>query len=148
MSILVELAAEENATALAAPRPQTSGDVKSRRIDRVLDHIHAHYTEELRVAELARIAALSPTAFHRMFLRHTRQTFIEYVKRLRVGSSSSAAREPGCTWSFSGSRAATCGTGIRVANKSQCAKRTGVSQPVRMVSVTPPNHFSSMAENP
>jgi len=79
--------APASASATAHPRPQTSGDVKSRRIDRVLDYIHAHYTEELRVAELSRIAALSPTAFHRMFLRHTRQTFIEYVKRLRVGTA-------------------------------------------------------------
>jgi len=35
----------------------------------------------------ARIAALSPSGFHRMFIRHTRLTFIEYVTRRRIGEA-------------------------------------------------------------
>lgn len=55
------------------------------RIDRVLEHIHRHYHENLTVAELALLARLSPSGFHRLFRRHTRLTLSAYLTQLRVG---------------------------------------------------------------
>ena len=55
------------------------------RIGRVLEQVHAHYHENISVAELAALARLSPSGFHRLFQRHTRLTLTEYVAQLRIG---------------------------------------------------------------
>ena len=54
---------------------------------RLLDAIHtlrARFTEALRVEELARIARMSPSAFHRGFKALTATTPLQYQKRLRL----------------------------------------------------------------
>jgi AraC-like DNA-binding protein len=63
------------------------------RIRRVLDHLHEHYREPVEVTALADIACLSTSAVNRLFQRHTRQTPIEYVTRLRIGRACSALIE-------------------------------------------------------
>ncbi|HTM76499.1 MAG TPA: AraC family transcriptional regulator, partial [Devosia sp.] len=86
LQVLSLLAADRNATPLAATVPNTSGPTAERtRIDRVLNHIHAHFAEPITIAALADIAALSPSGLHRTFLRHTSQTVSQYLIRLRIG---------------------------------------------------------------
>ena len=58
---------------------------RTGRIDRVLNHIHAHFAEPITISQLADIAALSPSGLHRTFQRHTRQTVSQYLIRLRIG---------------------------------------------------------------
>lgn len=55
------------------------------RIRRVLDYVHGHYAQPLSIAELAQMACVSVSAFHRMFRRHTRCTALDYIVRLRIG---------------------------------------------------------------
>lgn len=55
------------------------------RLQRVLEHIHAHYVEPLSIPDLAHIACISVSAFHRLFRRHTRCTALDYIARLRIG---------------------------------------------------------------
>ncbi|MFB6249277.1 MAG: helix-turn-helix domain-containing protein [Salinibacter sp.] len=86
LSILVKIAGASNPEPLASVAP--SGEVRhpdQERVQRVLDYIHAHYTEPIPVARLAEIAALSRSAFSRMFKRTTGVTVTEYIKRLRIG---------------------------------------------------------------
>jgi AraC-like DNA-binding protein len=88
IDILRRLAEDGAATPLASPSaalPQHSAD--RARIDRVLDVIHRRYMEPLRIAELADIAALSPSGLHRMFMRHVRSPISVYVTRLRLGEA-------------------------------------------------------------
>lgn len=88
ISILLTLAKDELAETLSSPdRLPMAPEASGSRIDRVLDHIHSHYHNEIRVEHLARIAALSTSAFHRMFLRQTRLTLSEYLTRLRIGEA-------------------------------------------------------------
>lgn len=88
MSVLLSLALDTDALPLATPgHSGPVSETKGSRIDRVLEHVHAHYRSNLRVEPLARIAALSISAFHRMFLRHTRLTLSDYVMRLRIGDA-------------------------------------------------------------
>ena len=90
ISVLLVLASDEGAEPLTAPNrspTSTLTTTNSSRIDRVLDHIHANYTGPIKVEHLASVAALSPSGFHRMFLRHTRLTLSEYVMRLRIGDA-------------------------------------------------------------
>lgn len=55
------------------------------RMHRVLEYIHGHYREPLAIPELAQMACVSVSAFHRMFRRHARATALEYISRLRIG---------------------------------------------------------------
>lgn len=64
-------------------RPSTEDDYVAR-IDRVIDHIHAHYAEPLPLPSLARIASFSPYHFHRVFRAHTGETLRAFVARVRV----------------------------------------------------------------
>ena len=71
------------ATALASREPRRGRE----RIDRVLTHVHASYADDVKLEDLAEIAALSVSGLHRLFLKHTRTTVSDYVLRLRVGDA-------------------------------------------------------------
>lgn len=64
-------------------RPSTEDDYVTR-VDRVIDHIHAHYAEPLPLPALARVAHFSPYHFHRVFRAHTGETLRAFVARVRV----------------------------------------------------------------
>ena len=76
MQVLAQLAADTDAAPIAGPAAdRRQVDTPDRaRIERVLDHIHAHYRERIEVETLADVAALSASGFHRLFRRHTRLT--------------------------------------------------------------------------
>jgi len=87
LDVLVTLAGYRSAVPLASPdAADATLDVAGHpRIERVLDHIHAHYPEPIRVETLAEIAHLSPSGLHRLFRRHMRTTVSAYVAQMRVG---------------------------------------------------------------
>jgi AraC-like DNA-binding protein len=86
VTVLTRLADDRDATPLSTTAPELAlASVDRGRIDRVLNHIHAHFAEPITIAQLADIAALSPSGLHRTFLRHTRQTVSQYLIRLRIG---------------------------------------------------------------
>ncbi|MFV0383294.1 helix-turn-helix domain-containing protein [Paracoccus sp. (in: a-proteobacteria)] len=88
MSILLALAEDHGAEQLTSPAVELSApDLGETRIQRVLEHIHANYRSDIRVETVAGIAALSVSAFHRMFTRHTHLTLTGYVMRLRIGAA-------------------------------------------------------------
>jgi AraC family transcriptional regulator len=66
------------------PRRSSTEDDYVTRIDRVIDHIHAHYAEPLPLPSLARVAHFSPYHFHRVFRAHTGETLRAFVARVRV----------------------------------------------------------------
>jgi AraC-like DNA-binding protein len=89
MEVLALLAGDSGAAPIAGPaasrRKVDSPD--QDRIERVLDHIHAHYREPITIDTLADVAALSGSGFHRLFRRHTRLTVSDYVTELRIGQA-------------------------------------------------------------
>ena len=54
------------------------------RIERVIDHVYAHFGEELGVDELADVAAFSRFHFHRVFASVVGETVSDFVKRVRL----------------------------------------------------------------
>ncbi len=64
--------------------PSLSSDDQGR-MERVTAHIHAHLTETIDRATVARAAHLSEGAFSRFFKLRTGKTLPEYVNELRVG---------------------------------------------------------------
>lgn len=89
MELLALLAADAEAVPIAGPgadrRKVESPD--RARIERVLDYLHANYRERIAVRDLADVAALSASGFHRLFRRHTQLTVTDYVAQLRVGQA-------------------------------------------------------------
>ncbi len=87
LDVLLTLSTDAEAAPLASPNRQQSpfAEPDRPRIERVLDHIHAHYAERLSIDALAELAHLSASGLHRLFLRHTRMTVLDYIIQLRLG---------------------------------------------------------------
>lgn len=89
ISILQDLSTDAHPQSLASPvySDQQISRTEHVRIDRVLEHIHTHYHQELKIDKLANLAALSHSGFYRMFLRYTHHRPSEYITRLRIGKA-------------------------------------------------------------
>lgn len=89
LDVLLQLSSAKDAEALSSPTHRSTNITSpdQTRIDRVLEYIHANYTGKLNVDDLADLAALSPSGFHRLFRRHTRLTLTQYITRLRIGEA-------------------------------------------------------------
>lgn len=86
MEVLLTICKDSEAQVLAnTPVVQARAQPEDPRIAKILEHLHAHYTERLTASDVADLACVSVSAFHRMFNRHTCMTFTEYVVRLRLG---------------------------------------------------------------
>jgi AraC-like DNA-binding protein len=59
-------------------------DSNVSHIDRVLRWIRANYAEPMRVEDLARMAGMSPAAFHRHFRAVTATSPVQFQKRIRL----------------------------------------------------------------
>lgn len=78
--------------AQAGRRPLSSGAVSvgamprdRARMQRVLDWLHAHYDQPLRLQPLCRIAHLTDSQLQRVFKRSTRMSISQYLTQLRIG---------------------------------------------------------------
>ncbi len=87
IQVLAFLAKDGAAVPLASVLGAHTGSADRTRIDRVLDHIHQHYAEPLRLNALGDVAALSPSGLHRLFRRHTHMSVTDYLARLRIGEA-------------------------------------------------------------
>lgn len=94
LRILNHLAKDADAQKLASLPVTQQGRPESReRIDRVVTHVHMHYSEPITLGELADVAALSVSGLHRLFRKHMQTTVTDYIMRMRIGDA--AARLSG-----------------------------------------------------
>ncbi|MBW3138564.1 AraC family transcriptional regulator [Ferrimonas balearica] len=54
------------------------------RLERALRHMHEHYQQSLDIDQLAAMANMSPSTFHRNFRQMTASSPIQYLKKLRL----------------------------------------------------------------
>ena len=86
LDVLLMLAEDGKAQALASmAQTRIKADGQQQRMEKVLDHMHTHFRDEIALATLAQQAALSLGAFHRFFKRHASCTPGAYLTRLRIG---------------------------------------------------------------
>ena len=64
--------------------PQKNRAEYERRINRVLDHIRAHRSEDLSLEQLATVASFSPFHFHRVFKSIVGENVREHIQRTRL----------------------------------------------------------------
>lgn len=59
--------------------------VDSRRVRKVQEYINTHYKQEIRLADLAALVGMTPTAFSRFFKLRTGRSISDYVIDIRLG---------------------------------------------------------------
>lgn len=74
-------------SALPGAGPADPSAHGKRRIDVTIDWIHRHLGREIRVADLARVAHVTPAAFSRYFRREVGKTCTRYVNDLRCSEA-------------------------------------------------------------
>lgn len=86
MALLHELAEDGeyvklSSSSFALMKP--AGD--SRRVQKVQDYIDRHYKEDIRLADLAGLVGMTPTAFSRFFKLRTGRSISDYLIDIRLG---------------------------------------------------------------
>lgn len=85
-SILATLAGSTDRTPLASGEVTVSEMPRDRaRLQKVLDYLHAHYAEPVRLAPLCDLVHLTESQLQRVFKRSARMSISAYVLQLRLG---------------------------------------------------------------
>jgi AraC-like DNA-binding protein len=96
LSILEALAASRDTRALATPNFRPRLDVRaSERIDQVYRFLLKHFQEPIRLAEVARIARMAPSAFCRNFRRDVGRPLFSVLNEIRIGHACKLLSETG-----------------------------------------------------
>jgi AraC-like DNA-binding protein len=89
LTILYELSKCDGARTLATSsyaKVEVASD--SRRVLKVKNYINQNYQNEIRLAEVASLAGMSPSAFSRFFKLHTGRNLSDYIIDMRLGYAS------------------------------------------------------------
>ena len=65
------------------------------KMERTLKHLHNHYNDKLDVEQLASMANMSASTFHRNFKQITASSPIQYVKKLRLSKAKDLLQDQG-----------------------------------------------------
>lgn len=89
LTLLYELSLADGTRELASSSfAKVDVDSESRRILKVKEYINKHYTEEIRLADLADLVGMSTTSFSRFFKLRSGKTLSDYVVEMRLGVAS------------------------------------------------------------
>jgi AraC-like DNA-binding protein len=89
MTILYELSKCDGARTLATSSyARVEEESDSRRVRKVKKFINENYMNDIRLAEMADIAGMSPSAFSRFFKLRTGRNLTDYIIDLRLGFAS------------------------------------------------------------
>jgi AraC-like DNA-binding protein len=89
LNILYELSVDENSRILCTStftNQDESSD--SRRIQKVINYLHANYQKEIRLIDVANYVNMSEVSFSRFMKKRTGKNYIEYLNDLRLGIAS------------------------------------------------------------
>lgn len=85
LAILDRLTAVPDRCLVSPGYRMTSGAHDAARIDRVISYVEEHYADDtLSLDDVARMAALTPSAFSRFFSHATGRTFVHFVNDVRL----------------------------------------------------------------
>lgn len=86
LTLLYELSLADDTRELASSSfAKVDVDSESRRILKVKEYINKHYTEEIRLADMADLVGMSTTSFSRFFKLRSGKTLSDYVVEMRLG---------------------------------------------------------------
>jgi len=74
---------------------QPDADAKTvLRLAKAINHIEAHYQEDILLADIARVAGMSPRQLQRLFMSATGETPLTHLRNLRLMRAAEALRDP------------------------------------------------------
>lgn len=62
-----------------------SDGISGRKIEKIISYLNTHYTQPIRLEDIASYAAMNPTAFCRFFKENTGKTFKQHIMDMRIG---------------------------------------------------------------
>jgi len=91
IEILQLMATDTNAQLLSSSgyNVAITSDPSTDKLDKIIRHLHQHYTSNLKAEELAQLVHMSTNHFHRFIKQRTEQTFTELVNQLRISKACS-----------------------------------------------------------
>jgi len=96
-SLMIEGLALEFATRVVRARDVTTTGRVPAWLDDVVDYLHARVADEIRLADLARLAGVHPAHLNRVFRKRHGCSVGEYIRQLRVDLAArelAASRKP------------------------------------------------------
>ena len=86
LRILKAIAHSEETTTISDLAYDTSRPSENRdRIHRIMEYILANFHSQIRLAQVAELANMVPSAFCRYFKMHTGKTFVRFLNEVRIG---------------------------------------------------------------
>ena len=86
MYILYELSIADDARVLASSSfSHAERETESRRVQKVKEYVNEHYSEPLKLSDIADLVGMSPVAFSRFFRHRTGRTLSDYITDIRLG---------------------------------------------------------------
>ena len=85
LKILYDLSRSDYRILASSSFSHAERNPESRRVQKVKQFINDHYTEPLRLDELARLVGMTPTSFSRFFKLRTGKSLSDYVLDIRLG---------------------------------------------------------------
>ncbi|QUJ70139.1 AraC family transcriptional regulator (plasmid) [Photobacterium sp. GJ3] len=74
------------------------------RVSGVIEHVQSHYAEKLTIEELAEMAGMSVSAFHRAFKQVVTDPPLQYIKKIRLNNAKQFMVQDGLTASVAATR--------------------------------------------
>lgn len=87
LRILDELCRASSRQLATGPGSRTPSDPVPARIDTVCAHLQSSYAEPVRLADVAALAHMTPSAFSRFFRRSLGRTMTDYITELRIAAA-------------------------------------------------------------
>lgn len=84
IAVLAILSESEDMQELTTNSMSLQNEVDSARINGVLSYIVQNYQQEIQLAEVAKLANMSESAFSRYFKKRTRRTFSQFIAEIRI----------------------------------------------------------------
>lgn len=75
---------EKTEPLVASHRNKSISENEGLRIGQIYNYIMQHYDSDITLEEVARRAHMTPQAFCRYFKKHTRHTFVSFLKEVRI----------------------------------------------------------------
>ena len=91
LQLLYDLSLCDDARVLASSSfARSSRNTESRRVQKVKQYINDHYSEVIRLSDMASLVGMSPAAFSRFFRLRTGRTLSDYIVDIRLGNAAHA----------------------------------------------------------
>lgn len=87
-TLLYELSISDGAKTLSSNAfAKSQNTIESRRVQKIHDYLSSHFTEEIRLSQLAESVNMTEASFSRFFKQRTGKSVTDYLLDIRIGNA-------------------------------------------------------------